>query len=352
MRFRVLGGGIGLVEPDGKERELRLTPEDTWLTMSLLLDGHLEPRVARRVLGLRDAALRKRMSRLRKVLGLRLPSNAGAYELDPETDIEVDALRLIDLEEQARTDPDHRVDLLREARALWVVGWPDIGTLPAPAPEVQQAAEVARQECDRVGRRLLIVDDRIARDLADHLSVRHDCETADGWRKYEALEHRLTDFDLVVVDRHLTPGYTDGLGLEIVRSIIRRGNAVPVMMMTYRPPGYETLSADQLTYGLADAIPKEKDGKKVDLARLAAKIERVLEEGPVELSCKSIRMYMVSAPDKAVRYIEHKYTGPHRADHLSRMKRSAEKIVTAAEMQDLAAARQELVRFQTSWNPV
>ena len=343
----MLGGQICRVAPDGAEVPLKLGAGDTWLLMTLLLEGHLAAHVAKRHLRLKDDAMRQRMTRLRRLAQLDIQKVGGRYVL--MTDVVVDALRLIELERASRAAPDRRHDYLRQGRALWKGGLPHLDEFPAPS--VYADVENAYRECSAFGRRLLIVDDRIARQLADKLGSDHDCETAESYEEYLTFEPRLRDFDLVVVDRHLTPSYLDGKGLDVVRRINRIVDAVPVMMMTFRPDGEKSLAADKMTYGLAESISKSADGDDAVIVSLAKRINGVVREGPLMLACESIRQGMLTSRRRAETRIQHRARGLALEDELRRMAEKADLIEELARRNDLAGARRERTRFLSTWDP-
>ncbi|MCB0906976.1 MAG: hypothetical protein KDB63_07660 [Nocardioidaceae bacterium] len=323
MRFHVLGGQVCRIEQDGAPTVLPLNARETWLAVTFLLEGRVMAHQARRILNITDDNLRTHMSRLRKH-GLLNSSRRGQYELT--TEVEVDALDLIDLFRRSQTDQAGRTVLLRQGRALWAGGLPRPDGLPTPAMEVYAEVERAHRECMSKGRRLLIVDDRIAEDLAEKLRADHDCETAASFAEFLTVQPRLQEFDLVVVDRHLKPKYLDGQGLDIVRRINELPYAVPVMMMTYRPAPESSLSADEREYGLAACISKSADGEDAYIEPLARRINETLQDDPVAMSCENINSGMVSARRRATKDLEHRLGGRELQDKLGELDSAARRV--------------------------
>lgn len=347
MEFRVLGGRVSMVSLRGVEAPLELNPGDTWLLVTFLLDGEVDNRGARRTLELKDAAMRKRISRLRHQTGLDIVGRGGKFLL--ESEVAVDALRLLELQRASHREPSLRHEYLRQGRDLWHGGPPSLA--PYPTPALYDDLQTAFVECTSLGRRLLIVDDRIAEPLADKLRADHECETATSYAAYLPFETRLRDFDLVVVDRHLEPNYLDGKGLDIVRGINRLPDAVPVMLMTLRPTPDGSLNAEVHQHGLAASIAKSKDGKKADLESLAARVNEVLSDGPVELACDAIAMGMVSSRRRAEKLLRARLGGAALDTQLSDMDKAAREVEVFARVSNLSSARQARSRFLAKWDP-
>lgn len=348
--FRVLGGAICRVEPNCMETDLGLGHEDTWLLMWLLLEGQVTFLAARDALGVSLPTLRTKVSRLHRKVGLVLPANAMAFEL--ATPVDVDALTFLEVVRGAYQDGRQRNTLLRQARGLRGKGLlPRPEGLPTPAPRIYKELELAFLACEEVGRRLLVIDDRIAEDLAEKLGADHDCETATSFDEFLAFEPRLHEFDLVVVDRHLKPKYMDGQGLDIVKRINASRHAVPVMMMTYRPDGESGFSADEREYGLAVSISKSADGEDAYIGPLAARINHYLREDPVALSCDNIYSGMVQVRRRSEKRLRDRLSGQQLEMELDSLDRTARRVERCTREYDLAGARSEWAYFKSKWDP-
>lgn len=130
-------------------------------------------------------------------------------------------------------------------------------------------------------KRVLIVDDRVAGRIAKLLTD-CTCEVSDSLGDYMAqFAHRVDEFDLVLVDLHLSDSYMDNEGEQIMYHIVRSGSSVPVLGMTARADGSNAASAYDLLskHELADFVFKRGDGYDSDFTPLLDKVRETLAAG-------------------------------------------------------------------------
>lgn len=328
---------------------------DRWLLAALALAGPsgVGFTAIRRGVRLDNQAARKRISRLKEgtQLGERIESiRKFGYRLDT-SGIWVDVLEFLRLVEMRASDPDARREALRKARSMLVGGLPFFVDYPPPHADTYARFESAENQVGARGQRILVVDDQIGHRLAERLRLHdHACEVATSFKEYKQFENGLSDFDLVIVDRHLeSGGYNDGLGDEIVESINMRTDGVPVMMITFDVPDHMQLTDLQEAYGLAGAQRKRVDGENADLGLLVDRIEEVLLAGPVNRACEAIEKGMISKSRRAEKWLRRKYTDPLLSQELSRMTREAAEVSIIARTNDMQKARVAQRSFVVEW---
>lgn len=340
VEVRLLGRDVVVATLSG-EVAMTTSDDERWVLCALLLDGDLSKKAARDALGLSEEAFRQVVSRLgRKYPFLQItPVRGEGHTLD-RTNLAIDALRLLELVEQARiAEPQARADTLRQARQLWRGGPPSFAPREPPARDTYLRIGTARHQSLTSGRRVLVVDDQIADALANALRVDHVCETAHSVEEFQSFEPRLQEFDLVVLDRHLQANYRDSAGDKIAERINRRADQVPVFMVTYRLPPEMDLLPWQLELGLAGAITKAKDGKRAYIDRIVDAVNRVFQDGPLERACLAIEQGMLDDRRKAEKVLNESVAEPALSRRLKNMREAADRVMTKAAANDLAGAR-------------
>lgn len=340
---------------DGRQAEF-VTPIDRWLLVALVCagDSGVSFQKIREATGLnRDSgALRQRVSRIVNDSGLPIASIRGVGYRLPLDGIRVDAVEFVALVERAQAQPAAgRPAVLRRARDLWGGGLPVFPDRPSPGPRFYYSVNRAGDLIRAGGRSLLVVDDKIGDALAARLRLHdHRCEVAHSYEEYQIYESRLTDFDLVLLDRHLTSDNPpDRLGDRIAESINRRGDGVPVMMMTAVPPHYYDLDEWCSQLGLAGAIVKAADGSAADLGTIVLRVHDVLVEGPVERTCRALEAGMVGLRRQAEKRLRSRYGGTDLEGRLERMHKAAAEVQARAMRDNLRGARQARDEFLGEW---
>lgn len=353
VEIYLLGGAV-TVRVGTHERKYE-NAIDRWLLTALALAGHSGVSFTHIFRGVRlhNQAVRQRISRLKEGTGLgeRIESiRKVGYRLNVR-DVRVDAIEFLRLVETRTSDPDARREALRQARSMLIGGLPYFVEYPPPHSETYARFELAETQVGARGQRILVVDDQIGHRLAERLSLHdHACEVATSFKEYQQFENRLSDFDLVIVDRHLEPGgYNDGLGDEIVESINKRTDGVPVMMVTFDPPDHMQLIDLQEAYGLAGAQRKRVDGENADLGLLVDRIEEVLLAGPVNRACEAIEKGMISKSRRAEKWLRRKYRDPLLSRELERMTKDAAEVSAIARTNDMQKARVAQRSFVVEW---
>lgn len=328
---------------------------DRWLLAALALAGPsgVGFTAIRRGVRLDNQTVRKRISRLKEGTGLRERIKSirkVGYRLDT-SGVRIDVLEFLRLVEMRASDPDARREALRQARSMLIGGLPYFVEYPPPHAETYARFALAENQVGARGQRILVVDDQIGHRLAERLRLHdHACEVATSFKEYQQFENRLSDFDLVIVDRHLEPGgYNDGLGDEIVESINMRTDGVPVMMITFDVPDHMQLTDLQEAYGLAGAQRKRVDGENADLGLLVDRIEEVLLAGPVNRACEAIEKGMISKSRRAEKSLRRKYTDPLLSRELARMAKDAAGVSVIARTNDMQKARVAQRSFVVEW---
>src|ERR1700681_3021978 len=137
--------------------------------------------------------------------------------------------------------------------------------------------------------RVLLIEDEPHLGSAVQEHVRAAGHAVDWFERLEAAEDagRTVSYDALLLDLHLP----DGRGLDFLRKLRRRGNALPVVILTARDLVSDRIEG--LKAGADDYIVKPFDLDEVN-ARLEAVSRRyfgkavpVLQVGPVELEWES-----------------------------------------------------------------
>lgn len=164
-------------------------------------------------------------------------------------------------------------------------GHPLLGLAPVELTPYPQPDAVGRRVADaRAGppvrrrKRVLIVDDKVADHLADLLGE-CSCEVVHSLKEFIPYEDRLDEFDLALVDVHLTDSYTDHQGLEIVNRIVSAETDVLVLGMTMKPINGAT-RAWQRKHDLAELIQKSGDDETADFTSVVHEVRAALSAGP------------------------------------------------------------------------
>lgn len=352
MSIRILDHGVS-VEVNGER--VALTCEDGWLAVALGLsrpDGVPAKAVQ---LALRGECCTDGgaglLARFQSVTGLTVESRGS----DPDTvyhlnrDVWVDALRYLELVDVIRYDPsgDHQAAIY-EAQSIWRSGPPDLGDLANPAPDVYQRLNRAHAYLQSLRKRILIVDDQVGDLLAERLG-RHDCRVAHDMKEFNSLRGELHQFDLAVVDLHMTTSYADATGDVIVRDINAQGLTLPVIMITLSPPRNRSVQEWIKSLGLVDVVYKEKDEPGANMAFVAERVNALLLENPVERACEQIAQRVHSLRRKARTRLAAKFSGPAYDNEVESMEAHADAITRLAGELKLADARMEVKRFVDSW---
>ena len=347
----------GRVAIDGCE----FTYEAGWLALALALAApdwvrvsEIDTPVPRREGGA-SPALRKRVSRLREA-GLDIQFERGrGYRLVLEG-VRVDALAYLDLFRRVSASDKPEVDsraLVAAADRLWRAGLPRLERgLPEAAKRTYEELGAAHAAFGRFrAKRILIIDDQLGEQLASRLRGRNcDCDVATSYQQYETLRSSLSSYDLAVIDRHLTLRYTDRDGESIIKEINASSTALPVMLITWRPPDDMDGLKWQESLGLAGLMYKSADGAEANLAGIVEAVIELVQADPVERSCTQIERNMVDLRRHAQRRLSMAYQGNELRHKEEAMRRDASRVETAARAGDLALAREALSRFQESWN--
>ncbi len=348
--IELLDGRVDLVRD--AEKPITLVGDEAWLVVALALapSTGLQAVTVRDTLGvdIRSGALRKRIERLRTRTGLATMSqdvkSDKVYRLDM-TGVRVDALRYLELADEVRRIGGAGGDgALDTARSLWKAGPPHFQKLANPAPEAYDRLYQAHDYLEDLGRRILIVDDQVGDRLAALLGAER-CLVAHDFKEFEKLKPDLDDFDLAVVDLHLTRSYADATGDTIVRQINSMGIGLPVVMITLRPPENRSVPEWIRSLGLVDVIFKAGDEPGTDMAFVAQRVNDLLREGPVALACDQLTQRVQKLRRKARGRLRASLSGAEYKDAIERMDRDADKIGRLALDNRLAAARSETERF-------
>ncbi|GAA3435922.1 response regulator [Kutzneria kofuensis] len=111
-------------------------------------------------------------------------------------------------------------------------------------------------------KRVLIVDDLIAKSLEDVLRGEFECDliTSIGeWTRRLAAGHPL-DHDCALVDLHLDEGMVDGHGRLVLEDLRRLRPEMPTALMSAELP-FEDLESLKRSLGVRNVIPKHNDQK-------------------------------------------------------------------------------------------
>jgi hypothetical protein len=345
---------------DGRVRATRdgipisLTPDEEWLVVALVLAGEagLSAKDVMSALGASTETLRKRMQRFRDRTGLVFTADGvksgKVYRVDP-AGVRVDALRFLELTDEIRRGGEHAGDeAVSAARALWRSGLPQFPGMPSPAPATWNRLEKANGYLEDRCRRILIIDDQVGDNLAQRLG-RSRCTVAHDFDEFEKLRSELGEFDLAVVDLHLTAAYADATGDTIVREINAMDVALPVAMITLRPPENRSVPEWIKSLGLVDVIFKAGDGPGADMAYVAQRVNELLREGPVGMACDQLVHRVQKLRRKARQRLRAGRSDADYRDAVGRMDRDADLIYRLASENKLGAARRETARFVVTY---
>ncbi|GIF07865.1 response regulator transcription factor [Actinoplanes siamensis] len=353
IEIELLNGRVDLVR-DGVP--VALTPDEGWLTVALALapEEGLAARTIKDALHVKiiSGALRQRLTRFRNRTGLAIRSadvkSAKVYHLDL-TDVRVDALDYLTRVDQIRrAGPAVDDATLDAARALWKLGLPRFPNMAEPAPAAYESLRCAHEYLTGSGRRILIVDDQVGDELAARLR-RHRCTVAHDLAEFEKYYPVLDDFDLAVVDLHLTQTYADNTGDTIVREINLMGVGLPVVMITLRPPENRSIPEWIRSLGLVDVIFKKRDEPGADMAFVAQRVNEILLEEPAARACDQLMHRVQKLRRKARERLRAGRSEAAYTEAVARMDEYAEKINRLASDNQLADARAEAARFVASY---
>ena len=142
----------------------------------------------------------------------------------------------------------------------------------------QDLGDLAGPSSARRQKRVLVVDDKVADHLADLLGE-CDCTPVHNLKEFKPYEAQLNEFDLVLVDVHLTDSYMDHQGLEIVNRIVSAETDVLVLGITMKPINGAT-RAWQRKHDLAELIQKSGDDETADFTSVLQEVRAALAAGP------------------------------------------------------------------------
>ncbi|MFF0151538.1 hypothetical protein [Micromonospora sp. NPDC005203] len=344
----------GRVRASDDGRPITLTLDDAWLVVALTLAGEpgLHARTVMSALGVSSATLRKRMERFRARTGLEFTSEGvkadKVYRLD-RAGVDVDALRFLEMTDEIRRSGDQGVDdAVEAARSLWKSGLPQFPGRPGPAPDAYDRLGKAYGYLADRCRRILIVDDQVGDNLAQRLG-RSRCTVAHTFDEFEKLRADLGNFDLAVVDLHLTNTYADATGDTIVREINAMGVALPVAMITRRPPENRSVPEWIKSLALVDVIFKAGDGPGADMAYVAQRVNELLREGTTALACDQLMQRVQRLRRKARQRLRADRSEADYREAVDQMERDADRIGRLASETRLGPARAETERFVTTY---
>lgn len=128
-------------------------------------------------------------------------------------------------------------------------------------------------------KRVLVVDDLIAKSLAEALNGEFECDpvtSLEHWNDMLRKGHPL-DYDCALVDLHLTSGMVDKRGELILQDLQRLRPDMPTALMSAELP-FEDLESLKRKLGVRNVIPKHNDenGTMVPLRDL---VRRLIAEG-------------------------------------------------------------------------
>lgn len=290
--------------------------------------------------------LAKRISRARNVYGARVTSvrNQG-YKLEIEAS-QVDALALLSASQLVRHG---RADVgqVEAALALWKQGPPSFLLAPRLVglfgPLEAAYATLLRQRRKRV----LIVDDQVGERIAQLLPD-CSCDVAHSLDEFSAWEPQLPEFDLVLVDVHLTTSYTDHDGLSVMHRVVSSRSDVPVLGMTSNPGGSREISANDWTvkHDLVDFVIKRGDDVTADLSPVAEKVRLALKEGSDVLISR-----LLGKLPLLVRRAEVRARLDKRESQINKLRKQAGEIAEMgwSETTRLGDIRAAINRFRREW---
>ena len=349
------------VEHDGCE-PIELSARDGILVFTLVLAGS-EGMLAKQlgdVLGadVASGALRKRCQRTRKATGLPIDpqdrENQTYWVLDI-SDAWVDTAEYLRLAEQLDGEdpepgaPGHARELRTTLGHLWHTEPPAGLSLPESAQHNLDYLLRAHARVQQHGRRVLIIDDKIAEPLTKLIRRRHLCEAANTFEEFDQWTPQLESFALVVVDRNLSGGYHDKQGEWIVNEINESGYNVAVAMMSVAAVEEEVSGwINQLL--LVAFIPKTSDDPN-DQANVAAKIFDLLEsESDLQhLTCDRIVARIRQLGRRTHKRLTRAFHGRQRDDQCKELQADMDRIHTSTNRGDAAQARRQLASFVKRW---
>lgn len=290
-----------------------------------------------------DDALHKRVSRLEEKTGLTIDNDRarGRYRLalDPSA---VDAAELLRV--AGTPAGELSTEEAERALALWRAG-PD-STLGKQLPRLLARLTDARQVLlRRRRRRVLIIDDKVG-DHLKRLLAECECTVVRNLDEFSSIEPRLAEFDLALVDVHLTDSYTDHQGLEIVNRIVSSRSDILVLGMTMRPVFALSTRKWQRKHDLVDLVPKLGDDETADFSGVVNEVRATLEAGPRAQLLQLLEDFL-----KVVEEARTKLLAKGQVARLAELQRDASRI---HDMQfgdaPLAEVRGAVHEFRGKWN--
>lgn len=182
-------------------------------------------------------ALQTNIKRLRDTLSAASIGGRGPYYFIPA----VGSVDLVDFEAAAeRVDASPTIAGAKAALALWTGELPtDAGSAPIFQNALRLRARL-REIVETKIKRVLIVEDKIGPELERLLKTKYpgvlEVELADSEEKVDAIASRIDDFDLVLLDFHLSERDDKFSGFEVAELIKGRKKVTPVLGMSYRRP--------------------------------------------------------------------------------------------------------------------
>ncbi len=289
--------------------------------------------------------LAKRISRARGVFGAKIKNlryRGYKLSLDPS---QVDAQVLLSVAQLAKGG---RADatLVEEALALWGQGPPDFLLAPPLATYFGALDEAHAILLGQRRKRVLIVDDQVSERIAALLPD-CSCEVARSLAEFGTWEPRLSEFDLVLVDVHLTTSYTDHDGLAVMDRVVSSNSNVPILGMTSNPLGSRETSANDwvIKHDLVDFVFKRGDDWGSDLSPVADKVRSALSEGNSILVSR-----LVGRLPLLVRKAELTAKFNRRPQHTEKIRQQADQIRDMMwDGSTLGDVRAAIQRFRREW---
>lgn len=356
VRVELLDGSVTGI---GLEGDRRQTDQVAVATTMAILAMHPNEVVSyahlARLLGTNHVAsnghapgdLTQRISRAAAVYGAKIGNQRGqGYKLFLEP-TQVDAQVLLSTSQLIRRGSPPDGDSVEMALALWGQGPPEFLLTPRMADQFGSLADAHALLLGQRRKRVLIVDDHVGERIAAMLSD-CVCEVAHSLDEFRIWEPRLSEFDLVLVDVHLTNSYTDHDGLAVMHSVVSSNSDVPILGMTSNPGGSREISANDWTvkHDLVDFVFKRGDDVGDDLSPVAEKARLALREGSEILIGRLIERLpnLVRKAELIAKYTQH-------PKQIAKIREQAGQIVELmlSDSRCLGDVRVAIDRFRRDW---
>ena len=212
----------------------------------------------------------------------------------------------------------------------------------SPAVANRAADAGAGPPSARCQKRVLIVDDKVADHLAALLGE-CSCTVVHSLKEFTTYEARLSEFDLALVDVHLTDSYMDHQGLEIVNRIVSAETDVLVLGMTMKPINGAT-RAWQRKHDLAELIQKSGDDETADFTSVLQEVRAALAAGP-----RAQLTQLLEDFHKVIEEARTKLLAAGRESELQQLKIHARRIFDLQVDGSLADVRGAVRDFRLRW---